>query len=67
MSGSLLIALAVLDGFDTPEALWTTSRVDEDWQIAQWGSDEEAEALTATRARAFLDAARFYFALQTGS
>jgi chaperone required for assembly of F1-ATPase len=64
MSGSLLIALAVIDRFDTPEALWTTSRVDEDWQISQWGTDEEAEALAEGRRRAFMDAARFYFALQ---
>ena len=67
MSGSLLIALAVIDRFDTPEVLWTTSRVDEDWQIAQWGTDAEAEALTAQRKRAFLDAARFHAALQPGS
>lgn len=65
MSGSLLIALAVIDRFDTPEALWAASRVDEEWQIAQWGSDEEAEALAEGRKRAFLDAARFYFALRS--
>jgi chaperone required for assembly of F1-ATPase len=64
MSGSLLIALAVIDRFDTPEALWAASRVDEDWQIAQWGADDEAAALTEGRHRTFLDAARFYFALQ---
>lgn len=64
MSGSLLIALAVIDRFDTPEALWAASRVDEDWQIAQWGPDEEAAALTEGRHKAFVDAARFYFALQ---
>ncbi|NBB97103.1 MAG: ATPase [Alphaproteobacteria bacterium] len=64
MSGSLMIALAVIDGFDQPGALWTISRVDEDWQISQWGSDEEAEALAKGRRRAFMDAARFFFALQ---
>jgi chaperone required for assembly of F1-ATPase len=63
-SGSLLIGLAVADRFDTPDALWTASRVDEDWQIAQWGEDEEAQILAAGRQRAFLDAARFLFALQ---
>ncbi len=61
-SGSLLIGLAVTDRFDTPEVLWTASRVDEDWQIETWGDDEEAQALTAGRRRAFLDAAHFYFA-----
>lgn len=64
MSGSLLIALAVIDRFDTPEALWAVSRVDEEWQITQWGTDAEAEALTELRKRSFLDASRFYFALQ---
>jgi chaperone required for assembly of F1-ATPase len=63
-SGSLLIGLAVADRFDTPEALWTASRVDEDWQIALWGEDEEAQILAAGRQRAFLDAARFLFALR---
>ena len=67
MSGSLLIALAVIDRFDAPEALWAISRVDEEWQITQWGTDEEAEALTELRKRSFLDAARFYFALQPGA
>ena len=64
MSGSLIIALALIDRYATPEALWQVSRVDEDWQIAQWGEDEEATHLTEGRRKAFLDAARFYFALQ---
>ncbi|ATX65199.1 ATP12 family chaperone protein [Roseinatronobacter bogoriensis] len=64
MTGSLIIALAVLDRFDTPEALWDASRVDEEWQAEQWGRDEIADALTAGRKQAFLDAARLYFALQ---
>jgi len=65
MSGSLIIGLATLDQFAPPQDLWTASRVDEDWQIQQWGSDEDAERLAAGRERAFLDAARFYFALQS--
>jgi chaperone required for assembly of F1-ATPase len=64
MTGSLIIGLAVLDQFAPPETLWDASRIDEDWQIAQWGSDEIAEALTAGRKAAFLDAARLYFTLQ---
>ena len=64
MSGSLIIALAVLDRYASPEELWQVSLIDEDWQIAQWGEDEEARALTAGRRAAFLNAARFYFALQ---
>ncbi len=64
MTGSLIIGLAVLDHFAPPEALWDASRIDEDWQVEQWGSDEIAEALTAGRKQTFLDAARLYFALQ---
>lgn len=64
LSGSLIIALAVIDKFQSPEALWDASRVDEEWQIAQWGEDEEAMQLTEGRKRAFLDAAAFYFAAQ---
>ena len=64
MSGSLIIALALLDRFAPPEALWEASRVDEDYQIEQWGADEEAEKLTAGRKAAFLQAACFYFACQ---
>lgn len=64
MSGSLLIALAVIDRYQTADMLWAASRIDEDWQIEQWGTDEEAAALADGRRRAFLDAARFYFALQ---
>ncbi|MGP9790791.1 ATP12 family chaperone protein [Roseinatronobacter sp. NSM] len=65
MSGSLIIGLATLDQFATAPELWAASRVDEDWQIEQWGADDEASALAAGREAAFLDAARFYFALQS--
>ncbi|MFN4056696.1 MAG: ATP12 family chaperone protein [Roseinatronobacter sp.] len=64
LSGSLLIGLAVTDRFDTPEKLWQASRVDEDWQIEQWGEDDDATALAEGRKRGFMDAARFYFALK---
>ncbi|PZX39492.1 chaperone required for assembly of F1-ATPase [Roseinatronobacter thiooxidans] len=64
MTGSLIIGLAVLDRFAPPEALWDASRIDEDWQAEQWGSDEIAEALTQARRQSFLDAARLYFTLQ---
>jgi len=64
MSGSLIIGLAVLDQYAGPEELWQASRIDEDWQIEQWGEDEEAAALAEGRRESFLNAARFYFALQ---
>ena len=60
MSGSLVIALALTEGQAPPEALWQASRIDEDWQVEQWGEDDEAAATAARRHRAFLDAARFF-------
>lgn len=60
LSGSLVIAFAVIGGRLDPESAWRMSRIDEDWQIEQWGEDEEAAAMTEVRHRAFLQAARFF-------
>jgi len=60
LSGSLVIGLAAAAGWEPPEALWERSRVDEDWQAAEWGADAEAAAASAARRSAFLDAARFH-------
>ena len=59
LTGSLVAGLAVAEGVRTPEDAWTLSRIDEDWQISQWGSDSEAEAAAARRRAEFLDAVRF--------
>ncbi|MBX2856465.1 MAG: ATPase [Rhodobacteraceae bacterium] len=58
ISGSLLLALGVDHTHLDPEAAWTASRIDEEWQIAQWGSDAEAEAVAERRRGDFLAAAR---------
>jgi chaperone required for assembly of F1-ATPase len=42
LTGSLVIALAVARGRLSVEEAWAASLVDEDWQISQWGDDEEA-------------------------
>ena len=60
LSGSLVIAFAVVHGVRDPETAWKLSRVDEDWQIAQWGADEEAERMAAAKRDDFLFAARFH-------
>lgn len=49
--GSAVLALAVEQGALTAEAALAASCVDEDWQIEQWGADEEAIAVRAGRAR----------------
>ena len=42
LTGSALIALALMHGAITPEAAWQAAHVDEDWNMEQWGSDEIA-------------------------
>ena len=60
LSGSLVLALAVALGRVSAEEAWRLSRLDEDFQIEEWGEDEEAAETAARRRRAFLDAARFH-------
>jgi chaperone required for assembly of F1-ATPase len=60
LSGSLVIALAVQHGRLSPEDAWALSRIDEAWQIEQWGEDEEAAEHAALKRQAFLDAALFF-------
>jgi chaperone required for assembly of F1-ATPase len=58
VTGSALLALAVLLQRFSPEEGWDAAHVDEDWQIAQWGGDEEAKQRRANRHRDFAAAAR---------
>jgi chaperone required for assembly of F1-ATPase len=58
LSGSALLALAVALRRLTPEEAWTAAHVDENWQIAQWGEDEEARQRREKRHRDFAAAAR---------
>lgn len=60
LSGSLVLALAVVHDRLTPEAAWTLSRIDESWQEDHWGTDDEASEHAAIKRAAFLHAARFY-------
>lgn len=62
LPGSLILGLAAARGAASSEALWQTARVDELWQIEQWGADEEAEEVNALRAEAFSNAVRFFMA-----
>lgn len=59
LSGSLVIGLAVERDVRSPAEAWAISRVDEDWQVSQWGRDAEAEAAAELGRRAFEDAVRF--------
>jgi chaperone required for assembly of F1-ATPase len=42
LTGSALLALALVHGRLDADAVWTAAHVDEDWNMAKWGRDEEA-------------------------
>jgi chaperone required for assembly of F1-ATPase len=58
LMGSALLALAVERGRLAIAAAWAAAHVDEDWQSARWGEDEEAAARRAARRREAEAAAR---------
>jgi chaperone required for assembly of F1-ATPase len=58
LAGSALLALAVALRRLSPEEAWDAAHVDEDWQIGQWGEDEEAKKRRENRHRDFAAAAK---------
>ena len=58
ISGSLVIGLAVSHGRLDAATAWPLSRIDEDWQIEEWGADDEAAAVAERRWGDFANAAR---------
>lgn len=60
ISGSLILGLAVARRRLTADEAFTVSRIDESWQIEQWGADDEAAQAEAVRKAALLSAERFY-------
>jgi len=57
LSGSFVIGVATAaEKIEVTDA-WAASRIDEDWQIEEWGEDEDAMLLAATRQNAFERAA----------
>lgn len=56
ISGSLILALAVVEGRIEAAAAYELSRIDELWQIEQWGADEEASELAERKRFEFLRA-----------
>jgi chaperone required for assembly of F1-ATPase len=49
LTGSALIALAMAQGDLSTEDAWTAAHVDEDWNMHQWGRDEQALERRAAR------------------
>jgi chaperone required for assembly of F1-ATPase len=49
LTGSALLALALLRGRLDPDRVWKAAHVDEDWNIEKWGVDEEVAARRGAR------------------
>ena len=63
LTGSALLALALLHGVVDQDQAWTAAHVDEDWNSEKWGVDEEVAARRAARLVDFRAAARILKAL----
>src|ERR1700687_3877159 len=63
LTGSALLALALLQGVLDSDQVWAAAHVDEDWNIEKWGVDEEVAARRAARLVDFRAAASILKAL----
>src|SRR3954447_5033806 len=63
LTGSALLALALLHGVLDEDQVWAAAHVDEDWNIEKWGLDEEVAARRASRLVDFKAAAAILRAL----
>ena len=66
LTGSALLALALMRGVLDEDQVWAAAHVDEDWNIAQWGVDEEVAARRAARLVDFSAAVRILKTLNSG-
>jgi chaperone required for assembly of F1-ATPase len=57
LTGSALLALALMRGVIDQDQAWAAADVDEDWNIEQWGGDEEVAARRAAKLVDFTAAA----------
>jgi chaperone required for assembly of F1-ATPase len=67
LTGSALLALALLRGALDADQVWAAAHVDEDWNIEQWGVDEEVAARRRARLVDFAAAAGIIGALNPGA
>jgi len=59
IGGSLVAALALLEGHAGRDAVWAAVETDETWQVEQWGDDDIAIKARETRKADFDAGARF--------
>jgi chaperone required for assembly of F1-ATPase len=64
LTGSALLALALAHDVREPVEIWTAAHVDEDFNIEQWGLDEEVAARRAARAVDYEAATRILNAMK---
>lgn len=64
LTGSALLALAILENRLSADDAWAAAHLDEDWNMELWGRDEEALERRAARRKEF-DAAAFVIAALT--
>lgn len=67
ITGSLVLALALVEDAMTIDAVWLAAQADEDWQAERWGDDPLAAAARAARRRDLNAAAAFLAALSPAS
>lgn len=58
VTGSALLALALMHGVRDIDQVWAAAHVDEDWNIEQWGADAEVMARRTARLQDLRAAAR---------
>ena len=66
ITGSLILGLAIINGRLSAEEAYQLSRIDEQWQLEQWGEDEEAQVASNVKNAAILHSEEF-FALSDGN
>jgi chaperone required for assembly of F1-ATPase len=65
LTGSALLALALIRGVLDQDQVWAAAHVDEDWNIEKWGVDEEVAARRAARLVDFKAAAEILKSLNS--
>jgi len=66
LTGSALLALALLHGVRDPDQVWAAAHADEDWNAEQWGADAEAMSRRASKQIDFRAAARILRNVESG-
>ena len=64
LSGSLVASLAVIYRKKAAEDIWKLCRIDEIWQIEQWGADKQEETISQYKMADFLHAAEYFTSLK---